>query len=212
MVNSVADDREVTINAKGYGVIENVREPATMYCCFKSKDFTQLNYWQGALTKQLKKNLNYNSFDFFIYKGSGYQYHYFSSNANDIASSVESNKYVLMCVTRTKAIDLNNEDGSKTEEENAKDDVVYSPQLTVYLNGVQIYQTIETDETSTHKCQWGNFTGKYYLNTFSRDGGEVSVGCNYPISYKLIAFGDTVHNADQIKANTESFFTKLREE
>lgn len=209
LVNSVADEREVTIKAGGYGVIENVREPATMYCCFKSSDFTQINYWQGALTKQLKTDKLYNGFDFFIYRSN--RYHYFSAIANDIASSVASNKYVLMCATRTKAVDLNNEDSSKTDEENAKDDVIYSPKLTIYLNGLQIYQAIETDETSTHKCQWGNFTGKYYLNVTSRDGSEVSAGCNYPISYKLIAFGNSVHSAEQVKANTESFFTQLRE-
>lgn len=197
LVNSVVDEREVTIKAKGYGVIENVSEPATMYCCFKSSDFTQINYWQGVLTKQLKTTLNYTGFDFFIYRSN--RYHYFSAIANDIASSVNSNKYVLMCVTRTKATD-------------SKKGIIYSPQLTIYLNGTQIYQATETNETSTHKCQWGNFTGKYYLNTTSRDGGEVSIGCDYPISYKLIAFGNTVHSAKQVKANTESFFTQLREE
>lgn len=203
LTNSIMDKRGLTIQAKGYGQVSIANEPYTMYCCFKTTDLTSSSSWQGVFSKGMEKSLEYTGFDFFIYRSN--LYHYFATNGSsmNIPSSVKANKYVLMCVTRTRKVDLNDID-------NPDDNVTYSPILTVYLNGTQIYQRIENDN-SIHLSQWGNYTGKYYLNGMSR-GSDITLGHNCPINYKLLAFGNSTHSAEQVKANAEAFFTKLKEE
>ena len=55
--------------------------------------------------------------------------------------------------------------------------------------------------------------GRYYLNACNRNGDDAYLSkYAYPASFKLLAFGNSPHSAEQVKANTEAFFTQLRED
>ena len=211
--NSFFDGRELTINANGYGEVE-MEEPNTIYCCFKSSDLsTPSNYWHAIFTKHLESSSiqQYHAFDFFIYKPN--KTHAFSTIGIEWYSNIPNDKYVLFCITRgSKTIDLNDID-------NPDDNVTYSKYVSLYLNGVLIARHpdmgsgLETNETNPHKCQWGNYMGRYYLNACNRNGDDAYLSkYAYPASFKLLAFGNSPHSAEQVKANTEAFFTQLRED
>ena len=202
---SFSNEKALAFTSSSYGSLSMSEEPNTIYfygrCpsggTFKilSKDLVTKSDTQTADAHwefDLQNNSNY----IHLQSDTGWD-----SHPDRLKFLLNSADYHLYCCTRSVSDKLYKKgEGNKLAAH-------YTPSIKIYQDGVLIAERINSQSDSNTFWRHGAYDGAFSLNRQMLDGKQVASGGT--VYFKMLAFSTKRHSDEQVKANTEIFYTKL---